>query len=287
MLASAASRARPAPTQAGGSALRHPLSGTLGLQLYSLRHLFKGGSGDVLGTLKMIRGWGFSVVEGGGSYGRTPAEFAATLKDVGLRTASVGADFQKLDVAIDEVVRHAQVFGAEHVMCSWIPHEGRFSRADAEKAAAVFNVAGRKLRDAGLRFAYHIHGYEFQAASDGGTLFDVIARNTDAAFVDFEMDVFWVVRGGGDPIALFKAYPGRFSMMHVKDIKKGTSLCDPTGRAPDETSVVLGEGMVDWPSVLGEANRQRLAYYFIEDEHPQAEKQIPRSLAYLARLRLA
>jgi sugar phosphate isomerase/epimerase len=267
------------------ASLRHPLSGTLGLQLYSLRHLFKSGKGDVAGTLRMIRNWGFTVVEGGGSYGRTPSEFAAMLAEFGLRTASVGADFDKLGGAADEVIKNAQAFGAEHVMCSWIPHRQRFSAADAENAASVFNAAGRKLRDAGLRLAYHIHGYEFQAGPDG-TLFDVIARNTDAAVVDFEMDVFWVVRGGGDPLGLFKAYPGRFSMMHVKDIRKGTLLCDPTGRAPDETSVVLGEGMVDWPGVLGEANRQRVKYYFIEDEHPEAEKQVPKSLAYLAGLSL-
>ena len=66
--------------------------------------------------------------------------------------------------------------------------------------------------------------------------------------VAFQMDVFWVMRGGGDPAALLTKYPGRFLLMHLKDIAKGTPLGDPTGAAPDETSVPLGQGQVNWPS---------------------------------------
>jgi sugar phosphate isomerase/epimerase len=181
-------------------------------------------------------------------------------------------------------VKDAQALGAVQVMCAWIPHEGRFSRADVDKALPVFAKAGRAMRDAGLRFLYHAHGYEFQPGPDG-TLFDALAKGTEPGVVDFQMDVFWVFHGGGNPTDLFAQYPGRFPSTHLKDIRKGTKVCQPTGNAPDDTSVALGDGMIDIPGIIEAANKQGVKYHFIEDEHPRAEDQIPRSLQYLASLR--
>jgi sugar phosphate isomerase/epimerase len=267
---------------AQAQALKHPLSGELGLQLYSLRHLFK--KGDEAGTLALIRGWGFTNVEAG-NYGPSLAEFADMLKRAGLKAVGTGSDFKRLSGDIAGVIADAKTLGAEYVMCAWIPHEKRFALADAEKAVPVFNEAGKKMRAAGLRFCYHIHGYEFQAGPDG-TLFDTIARRTDPNAVAFEMDVFWVVRGGGSPVDLFAKYPGRFPLTHIKDMRKGTEVGDRTGHAPDETNVPLGQGTIDWPSVFRAANKAGVKHHFIEDEHPEAEKQIPQTLQYLAGLRL-
>ena len=266
------------------TALKHPASGTVGLQLYSLRHLFE--KGDIAKTLAVVRRWGFTAVEAAGTCKLSPAEFRAQVEKAGLRIVSTGADFAALDEDAGAVIKNAQLLGAEQVMCAWIPHEGRFSRAHVEKAVPVFMKAGRAMRDAGLRFQYHVHGYEFQPGPDG-TLFDALARETEPGVVDFQMDVFWVVHGGGSPVELFTKYPARFPSTHLKDIQKGTKLCDPTGNAPDETSVVLGDGMVDIPGILRAANKAGVKYHFIEDEHPESEKQIPRSLEYLASLRLS
>jgi sugar phosphate isomerase/epimerase len=272
-----------ARTGHGQAALTHPATGTIGLQLYSLRHLFE--KGDVAGTLAMVRGWGFTDVEAAGTYKLPASDFAAQVKKAGLRIASTGADFNLLAKDVGTVIKEAQAFGAQQVMCAWIPHEGRFSRAHVDKAVPVLTRIGRALRDAGLRFLYHVHGYEFQQGPDG-TLFDALAKQTETGVVDFQMDVFWVLHGGGDPVALFAKYPGRFPSTHLKDMRKGTKVGEPTGNAPDDTSVVLGEGMVDIPGVLRAANRAGVKLHFIEDEHPQSEKQIPRSLAYLASLKL-
>jgi sugar phosphate isomerase/epimerase len=263
--------------------VKHPASGTIGLQLYSLRHLFE--KGDIAGTLAMVRGWGFTEVEAAGTYKLPPFDFAAQVKKAGLRIASTGADFNLLAKDVGSVIKEAQAFGAQQVMCAWIPHEGRFSRGDVDKAVPVFTRVGRAMRDAGLRFLYHVHGYEFQQGPDG-TLFDALAKQTETGVVDFQMDVFWVVHGGGNPVELFAKYPGRFPSTHLKDMRKGTKVGEPTGDAPDDTSVVLGEGMVDIPGVLRAANKAGVKLHFIEDEHPQSEKQIPRSLEYLASLKL-
>lgn len=261
--------------------LKFPGSGALGLQLYSLRHLFE--KGDVAGTLEMVRRWGFTDVEGAGTYKLSIPDFVSLVKKAGLRIVSTGADFASLEKDVARVIKEAQALGAAQVMCAWIPHEGRFSRRDVDKAVPVFTKAGRAMRDAGLRLLYHTHGYEFQADGDG-TLFDTLAKSTETGALDFQMDVFWVVHGGGSPVELFSKYPGRFPSTHLKDIRKGTKLCDPTGNAPDDTSVALGEGMIDIPGILQAANKEGVKYHFIEDEHPKSEEQIPRSLKYLASL---
>ena len=262
---------------------KHPFTGQLGLQLYSLRHLFA--KGDVPGTLAMVKSWGLTNLELAGTYGMSVADYAALLKKTGLRAVSTHADFNKLADGIDGVIADARTFGVEYLGCAWIPHGDRFTAADADKAVTVFNAAGKKAKAAGLRFFYHIHGYEFQPAPDG-TLFDSIATRTDPALVAFEMDVFWAVRGGAKPVDLFAKYPDRFPLTHLKDMKKGTAVGDPTGHAPDDSNVPLGDGLIDWAPIFRAANKSGTKYHFIEDEAPQAEKQIPKTLQYLAGLRL-
>ena len=281
--AAAVSRLRSVDSLAAQVSLKHPADGTIGLQLYSLRHLFE--KGDIPGTLALLRGWGFTDVEAAGTYKLAPADFAAQVKNAGLRITSTGADFNQLAKDVGSVNKDAQAFGAQQVMCAWIPHQGRFSRADVDKAVPIFTQAGRALRDAGLRLLYHVHGYEFQPGPEG-TLFDALATHTQTGVVDFQMDVFWVVHGGGNPVDLFAKYPERFPSTHLKDMRKGTKVGEPGGSAPDDTSVPLGQGMVDIPGILRAANKAGVKLHFIEDEHPQSEKQIPRSLDYLASLKL-
>src|SRR5687767_9352693 len=164
-LAGAAVMSRLSDSLRAQGALKHPATGIVGLQLYSLRHLFE--KGDIAGTLAMVRRWGFTEVEAAGTYKLPPSDFTAQVKKAELRIASTGADFNLLEKDAGSVIKEAQTFGAEQVMCAWIPHEGRFSLAHVDKAVPVFTKVGRAMRDAGLRFLYHVHGYEFQQGPDG------------------------------------------------------------------------------------------------------------------------
>lgn len=253
----------------------------VGLQLYSLRQYMPK---DVPGTLAKIRAMGFREVEGGGDYGLGVDAFKAAATKAGLAITSTlfGYDDWTKDAAA--MAKRAADYGARYTGCAWIPHKERFTRDDCLKAAADFGRAGRAAREAGLRFVYHIHGFEFEPSPEG-TLFDTLAKETDPAFVAFEADIFWVRRGGCDPVALFERYPGRIPLTHLKDIAKGADVCKPDGHAPDETSVPLGAGMIDWPGVLRAAEKAGVERHFVEDEHPEALAQIPRSLAYLGGLR--
>jgi sugar phosphate isomerase/epimerase len=259
-----------------------PVPGLVGLELYSVRDRM---ATDVPGTLKLVRSWGFTEVEGGVFQGKTAAETRALLDAHGLRMQSSLVGYEAFAKDLDAVIADAKTLGLTFVGTAWIPHQRPFGKAHVDKALEDFTKWGKTLRGAGLRFFYHVHGYEFQPSADG-TLMDTLVRHTPADAVDFQADVFWVARGGGDPVGLLKKYPGRFTPAHLKDIEKGVALNDATGSAPDETSVVLGTGQLDIPAILRAARDSGVTHYYIEDEHPDAYSQIPKTLEYLRNLKI-
>jgi sugar phosphate isomerase/epimerase len=252
----------------------------IGLQLYTFRNEFKK---DVPGTLQKIHEMGIHEIEGGGSYTLGMDEYKQLLAKNQLTMISIGADYKELETNVQEVVKQAKAFGAKYVMCAWVPHNGAFTKEDADKAIAVFNNAGKTLKENGLTFCYHAHGYEF-GAYNNETLFDYMAKNMNPDFANFEMDVFWIKHPGQDPVALLNKYPGRFKLMHLKDRKPGTPN-GMAGQASDETNVVLGTGDVGIAAIMKVAKKQGVQHFFIEDESPRAMEQVPQSLVFLKGLK--
>src|SRR3954464_3573194 len=204
--------------------------GPLGLQMYSLRFY---APTNAIAKLEKARELGFNAIEGGGLPRMSPQESVKVIEQHGLKLVSTGSDFNRLKSDPDGAAAQAKALGAKYVMCSWIPHaKGRFSEKEAREAAAVFNVAGEKFKNAGITFTYHCHGYEFQPFGEG-TLFDLIVKETKPDSVFFELDVFWAKQGGADPAKLLEKHSSRFKLMHVKDLKKGAAK-NSTGAAPDE-----------------------------------------------------
>jgi len=111
----------------------------------------------------------------------------------------------------------------------------------------------------GIRFGYHNHDYGF-IPLEGQMPQDVLMQGTNKDLVDFEMDIYWVVTAGQDPIAWFKKYPGRFKLCHIKDRQKNAPLSDK------DASVVLGQGGIDFRQVLQEAAKNGMSYYIVEQE---------------------
>lgn len=247
--------------------------------MYSLRFY---APSDPVAKLDKVKEYGFPTIEGGAPRGMT--DYAQRLEERGLKLVSTGADFAALKRDPDQVVESVIKSGAKYVMCAWIPHpKNHFSEKEAREAIEVFNKAGEKFRAAGITFTYHCHGYEFQPFDDKGTLFDLIVRETRPEWVSFEIDVFWAAQGGADPARLIEKHGSRFKLMHVKDLRKGADI-NSSGSAPDEDSVPVGQGSIDWVAVLRAAQKAGIEHYFIEDEAKNAADQIPHSLRYLESL---
>jgi sugar phosphate isomerase/epimerase len=258
---------------------REPL-GPLGLEIYSLRREL---TKDISGTLALVRRFGFNEVEVPNFYGLTARAFREQLDRAHLTCTAMVAQHDQLSEDLDGVVVDARVLGATYVIYPWIPHQNEFTEGDCRRAATDMNRWGRSLKQAGLVFCYHPHGYEFRPLRQG-TLFDLLATLTNPATVNFQADVFWIAWPGQDPVKLLHQYPTRFLLMHLKDIRKGTKLGDLSGHAPEEVSVPVGTGMLNFPAILREAKRIGVRRYYIEDEAPEAVSNIPISLRYLQSL---
>jgi sugar phosphate isomerase/epimerase len=251
-----------------------------GVQAYTFRKSFPN---NVAATLDSIKWMGFTEIEGGG--GRmAPEEFRKLCEDRGISIPSTGTSYELLVRAPDSVAWRAKALGAKYVMCAWIPHtNGSFNLENAKKAVEDFNKAGKVLKENGLTFCYHVHGYEFWPHEDG-TLLDYIFKNTNPEYVSFEMDVLWVQFGGGDPVRLLKKYGNRWKLMHLKDLRKGVKK-DLTGLTSPENDVPLGTGEIDIPGILREAKKIGIKHYFIEDESSNVNTQVPKSIQYLKSLK--
>jgi sugar phosphate isomerase/epimerase len=252
-------------------------TGPIGLQLYSLRADFPK---DVPGTLNFVEQLGFKEVEVAGTYGLKPEEFKKMLDAHGFLPIGAHFSFDKLRDDPESVAREAQALGLKYAGCAWIPHKGKFDEAQCRAAAAVFNRAGAVMAKHGLKVYYHTHGYEFEPFGDG-TLFDLLMKETDPKLVTFEMDILWVVFPGQDPVKLLEKYPTRWTMLHLKDLKKGVKTGELTGHTDVQNDVAIGSGQMDYPSILKTAQRLGIKHYFIEDESPSAREQLPRSIEYL------
>ena len=267
------------------SAMAGDFAGSAGLQLYSFRDQFKT---DVPGTLDKVKALGFKEVETATTYGLPTEQFLGMLKERGLTPVSGHFQYDALTKDVASCIKEAKALGLKYAVCPWIPHDvGNFSEADVQRAAADFNRVGEAFKKEGITFAYHAHGYEFKPVSEGATetLFDHFAAATKPEFVAFEMDVFWVTHPGQDPAKLLEKYPGRWQLMHLKDLRKGVRTGVYTGKAPLTDDVPLGTGQVDWPKVLRTAAKTGVKHYFIEDESPTVLEAIPVSLKYLETLK--
>jgi sugar phosphate isomerase/epimerase len=254
----------------------------VGVNIYSLRYLAEK---DLPKTLALIRELGFEFVEAGDLYGRSAAAYAALLRAAGLRATSFGAAYDALAKDLPAVAAQAGTLGVEYVVCSTIPHSARhLVAADCRRAAESLNRWGERLATSGLHLCYHTHGTEFDPSPDG-TQFDTLARLTDPKFVNFEMDIFWIVYGYQDPVKMLRRYPGRFPLMHVKDMRKGLVLGGIPAEVNEEDSVPWGTGLVDVPAALLAGQETGVRHFYLEEEAVDAVPQIRQSLRFLAGLR--
>jgi sugar phosphate isomerase/epimerase len=250
----------------------------LGLQLESFKIRL---AADVTSGLDIVKTDGFTIIETAGTYKMTPEQFRMELDLHGLKAVSSHFSYESLASDLPKVIATARTLGSANIVVPGIPHKGVFDAAAASKAATDFNRWGKALSAAGMRLLYHPHGAEFEPLPGGGTGFDILMAQTDPKVVFFEMDVFWIVYAGQDPVALLAKYPQRWRMFHLKDLKKGVRTGIYTGHAPIEDFVTIGTGQINFVPLLAEGRKIGIEYSFIEDESTDPVGNVPPSQRYL------
>lgn len=259
-------------TSATGSAAAASVTFPIGLQLYTVRSLMQR---DMPGTLAQVAAIGYREVEFAGYFGRTPAQVASLLATNKLKSPSTHLDLGALSGATArKTMDESRAIGHEWVTVAWLDANQRKTLDDWKRVAATFNRVGAMARDAGLRFAYHNHDFEFPLV-DGTIPLALLLHETDPAYVDFEMDVYWLTKAGHDPLAWLERHPDRFRMLHLKD----------AGPAPERKMLDVGAGTIDWRAVLAAGARAGVRHTFVEHDQPgDALASVRASHDYLAKL---
>lgn len=284
-MAAAAGTTMAALLAKSGNGRADPLGLPIGLQLYTVGdELGK----DLDGTLKTIAAIGYREVETAGLPGTVDAaQLRAALDKAGLECRSTHFPLPLLLMDLAGQIKQAQQLGAQYLICSapWVADVTRFKPPAAGQGmehsfmalldsftmddwrwnVEQFNRIGAEVKKVGLQFGYHNHGAEFRIF-DGKVAFDEMLRGTDPALVAMEMDCGWVANAGHDPVDYLKRHPGRFHLLHVKDLKKGFK--PNTGF--DIQGTEIGHGALDWPRIFAAAKAAGVKGYFVEQEPPYA-----------------
>ncbi len=253
--------------------LRASGSKAIGLQLYTVREDIRK---DLVGTLKKVAGIGYKNLElagynNGKFYGKTPKEFKKITSDLGMKVLSSHSGVS--EKRIDELIDSGLELGLEYIVMPSMGPNKHDTIDDFKKIADLFNSFGEKIKKAGLKFGYHNHSFEFKEI-DGQIPYDILLKNTDKDLVGFEMDLFWIKKGGHEPLEYFKKYPGRFKLWHVKDMDSAT------GKFTE-----VGSGSIDFKTIFENSGLSGMEYYFVEldkSERPALES-IEISFNYLNR----
>ncbi|HEY3476483.1 MAG TPA: sugar phosphate isomerase/epimerase [Anaerolineales bacterium] len=261
----------------------------LGVQLYTLRSEMEKNLEE---TLSRVAAIGYQEVEFAGYFERSPSEIRHLLDQHGLSAPSVHVDYKSIEANLDRVVEAAQIIRHRYIVNSMID-PNLISNPDGWKQAAeLFNRAGEFTRKAGIQFAYHNHFFEFLPLN-GKLPYDILLESCDPEFLKMEMDFCWMAAVKQDPFPYFRRYPGRFPLVHLKQLKnipaRGPEDRADFGffeRAMPELSDV-GEGVIDWKSVLSQSMQAGVQHFFVEHDAPQSPfGSIQASYAYLQELRL-
>jgi sugar phosphate isomerase/epimerase len=225
----------------------------IAIQLYSVRQAM---AADPHGTLRAVAAMGYQAVEPLLYVGEEARAIRATLDELGLVARSAHVGLSELAARFDAVADGLLAMGFQYLVVPFVGDEHR-GLAGGHRLAATLNALGAQASEQGLRLAYHNHDFEF-AREEGGTMWELLAAETDPALVQFELDVYWASVAGFDPAELIERYAGRIPLLHVKERAAGE---------PPRFGII-GEGVLDWGRVLGAAEQAGVEWYIVEHDNP-------------------
>jgi len=284
----------------------------IGIQFFSLPKLLEK---DFAGTLALLSKMGYKEVElygpypfsteaakkrwdavtpslgfkGSGYFGHSANEIKDMLKQNGLMAPSIHTDLDTLQTGMNKLGEAAQLLGHEYVILPAIPDDKRKTLDDYKKMADTFNKIGEAAKTAGIKFAYHNHGYGLKEM-DGHIPLKLILDGTDPSLVFFEMDLYWTTAGGADPVAYLESYKNRYHLMHVKDMSKKVQFSGDGGDSRQWIELfpymtTAGNGVIDLKSILPKAKEYGVKHFIVEqDMVADPETALKKSFDYLASL---
>jgi len=238
---------------------------TVGLQLYTLRDVIKS---DVKGILKQVSDFGYTKIEtfgysDGMLFGMKSKEFSDLVASLGMKMTSghYGTGQTRPDAkgtmtnGWEKAVADAKEAGQEYMIIAYLQNEERKTLDDYKKVCGMMNKAAEVCKNYGVRFGYHNHAFEFDKL-DNQVPFDVMLQQLDPNLVSMEMDIYWTVAAGQDPLKYFNKFPGRFDQWHVKDMDKADS----------KKNSIVGNGSIDFKSYFAKASLAGLKNFYIEHD---------------------
>jgi sugar phosphate isomerase/epimerase len=237
-----------------------------GLQLYTIREALKT---DLIGSLKRIREIGYTQVElagydNGKFYGIEPLEFKKITDDLGIDVVSSHTAVEKQGITADNAKLMAEAhskLGVQYCVQPWIEAKDR-TLESYKRLIQLFNQTGEIMKEFDIRFAYHNHDFDFDTIDGVIPYFDVFLKESDPNLVNFEIDLYWTIKAGQDPVKLFNNYPGRFPLWHVKDMEN----------SPDRFFAPIGAGTIDFKRIFQSREIAGMEHFFVEQDASRDNK---------------
>ncbi len=231
----------------------------IGLQLYTVREALKS---DYLGTIQQVAAAGYAGIEMGPEYGgMTAKQMRVVLDDLGMTAIGL---YVGMEAPVDELMRvldDCQTLGAKYIGVAWMGEQYRTSGGLA-RAVAWFQQAGSLARACAMRFVYHAHAFEFEIRINRELMLDALMTATTKRTLSWELDTYWVTKGGQDPVDYFFKYSGRTPLCHLKDM---------TGDGREDFEIV-GEGILKFDAIFKAGDAAGVDWYIVEqDTCPKGE----------------
>lgn len=253
----------------------NPSRKQIGIQLYTIREQV---NDDLQGSLRKLAQIGYSTIETAGYnnrkfYNYSPTDFKGLVANFGLTAMSSHSSLSP--DTIGQAVDDTREAGMRYLVQPSLPAEKRKTADDYHQVAEELNKMGEVCSKAGITLAYHNHAFEFEKI-DGQLPYDILLEETEPGLVTMQLDTYWMVYGGYDPVEYFRNFPGRFKLWHVKDMAKSDK----------KESTEIGSGQLDFISIFKERETAGLEHVFVEQEHFQMDpwESLNISFRYLQRL---
>ena len=228
--------------------------GRIGLQLYTVRSAL---AKDLEGTIAAVAAAGITELEFAGYYGKTPEWWSELLRKHHLTAPATHEALPATDDGWPAIFDRAKGMGHEIVIVPFVGNNYRGTRDNWMKLSERLNTGAQKAKAAGLQFAYHNHDFEFAPVGDT-TGYEILTSNTDASLVKLELDMYWAVKAGRDPLEIMTTHKGRVICCHVKD----------ASAAPERKMLDVGAGTIDFKMLLDKGRKLGLKHWFIEHDQP-------------------